>query len=262
MKFHEKLYQLRRERGFSQEDLAERLSVSRQAISKWESGTAYPEIDKLVTLSELFSVTLDSLIKDGPLEYERNGCDTHTHSVPPPCHPHRWGRRWSYEYKSKRTLFGLPLIHVNVGFGRRAKGIIAIGLLAQGFISIGLLSIGLLSIGLLSIGLLALGTFAVGLVGAIGAIAVGTFALGAIAIGGFTLGALSIGMFSRGALAIATHIAVGHHAYGHIAIGEEVARGAREFLATADRATVQAAIAEEFPNLWNWIVRWMTVSLR
>jgi len=263
MQFHEKLQQLRKDRGFSQEDLAERLSVSRQAISKWESGSAYPEIEKLVQLSEIFGVTLDSLMKEGPIEYDRGsgrGADF------PFYQPFRRGG-WGYEYKSKSTLFGLPLVHINVGFGlRRAKGVIAIGTLAKGLISIGLLSMGLLSTGLLSLGLLAVGVFSLGLA-SVGTVAVGGIAIGAVAIGLIALGAVAIGMFSTGAVAVASHIAVGHNAYGHIAVGQNVAEGARTFLSTTgnlrgvDRAVVQAAIGEEFPNLWNWIARWMTVGL-
>ena len=264
MQFHEKLQQLRRECGFSQEDLAEKLSVSRQAISKWESGSAYPEIEKLIQLSEIFGVTLDSLMKEGPIEYQRGGRYTADFSF----HRPFWGRPWGYEYKSKRTLFGLPLVHINVGFGiRSAKGVLAIGTIARGFVSIGLVSVGLLSIGLLSLGLLAFGTFALGLLAAFGGIAIGTVAVGAIALGVVTLGAMAIGMFSTGALAIGSHIAVGYHAYGHIAVGEAVASGARTFLEPSgnfsliSRAEVQAAIREEFPNLWNGIVRWMTFML-
>ena len=60
----EKLYKLRKNSGLSQEQLAEKLSVSRQAISKWESGTAVPESEKLVTISNYFGVSVDYLLKD------------------------------------------------------------------------------------------------------------------------------------------------------------------------------------------------------
>ncbi len=61
----EKLYKLRKNSGLSQEQLAEQLHVSRQAISKWESGTAVPESEKLITISNYFGVSLDYLLKDG-----------------------------------------------------------------------------------------------------------------------------------------------------------------------------------------------------
>lgn len=64
MKFYEKLQQLRKEKGYSQEQLAEVLQVSRQAVSKWETGVTYPETDKLIQISNLFEVSVDILIKD------------------------------------------------------------------------------------------------------------------------------------------------------------------------------------------------------
>lgn len=58
----EKLYKLRKKQGLSQEQLAEKLEVSRQAISKWETGQALPEGDKLLTISRYFGVSLDYLM--------------------------------------------------------------------------------------------------------------------------------------------------------------------------------------------------------
>ncbi|MCI1959903.1 MAG: helix-turn-helix domain-containing protein [Clostridia bacterium] len=63
MNFGENLQKLRKEKGLSQEKLAEILEVSRQAISKWESNAAYPEIEKLISLSNLFNVSIDYLVK-------------------------------------------------------------------------------------------------------------------------------------------------------------------------------------------------------
>lgn len=60
----EKLYKLRKNSGLSQEQLAEQLNVSRQAISKWESGTAFSESEKLITISNYFGVSVDYLLKD------------------------------------------------------------------------------------------------------------------------------------------------------------------------------------------------------
>ena len=62
MKLCEKLYELRRAAGLSQEELAEKLSVSRQAVSKWENGAAQPELSKLVELSRLYGVSVDELL--------------------------------------------------------------------------------------------------------------------------------------------------------------------------------------------------------
>lgn len=60
----EKIYTLRRKNGLSQEQLAEIIGVSRQAISKWEGGLSVPESEKLVAISEYFDVTLDYLLKE------------------------------------------------------------------------------------------------------------------------------------------------------------------------------------------------------
>jgi transcriptional regulator with XRE-family HTH domain len=62
MEFNEKLQELRKRRGLTQEDLAEALYVSRTAISKWESGRGYPSIDSLKAIAGYFSVTIDDLL--------------------------------------------------------------------------------------------------------------------------------------------------------------------------------------------------------
>ena len=62
MEFNEKLQQLRKEKAWTQEQLAEELFVSRTAISKWESGKGYPNIDSLKLLSKTFSVSIDDLL--------------------------------------------------------------------------------------------------------------------------------------------------------------------------------------------------------
>ena len=67
MEFHEKLQELRKSRGLTQEELAEELYVSRTAISKWESGRGYPSIDSLKEISNYFSVTIDELLSSEKL---------------------------------------------------------------------------------------------------------------------------------------------------------------------------------------------------
>ena len=62
MEFHEKLQELRKQKGLTQEELAESLYVSRTAISKWESGRGYPNIDSLKAIAKFFSVTIDELL--------------------------------------------------------------------------------------------------------------------------------------------------------------------------------------------------------
>ena len=119
MTFGDKLSALRREQNYTQEQLAELLGVSRQSVSKWESGAAYPETEKLIRLSALFDCSLDYLLRDaprGPAAPQAAEPSPHgvhfTVSVPYPC----------YERKSARQLFGMPLYHVNIGPGRVAKG--------------------------------------------------------------------------------------------------------------------------------------------
>ena len=62
MEFHEKLQSLRKRRGMTQEELAEALFVSRTAISKWESGRGYPNIESLKAISSFFDVSIDDLL--------------------------------------------------------------------------------------------------------------------------------------------------------------------------------------------------------
>jgi len=62
--FSEKLQLIRKSKGMTQEDLAEKLAVSRQAVAKWESGQVYPDISNLIQISNLFNVTVDYLVRD------------------------------------------------------------------------------------------------------------------------------------------------------------------------------------------------------
>lgn len=64
MKFNEKLLKLRKEKGLSQEELGMEMQVSRQTISKWETGQSYPDFIRLVMLSDFFNMNLDELVKD------------------------------------------------------------------------------------------------------------------------------------------------------------------------------------------------------
>ncbi len=67
MEFHEKLQELRKSRGLTQEELSQALYVSRTAISKWESGRGYPSIDSLKEISSFFSVSIDELLSGDKL---------------------------------------------------------------------------------------------------------------------------------------------------------------------------------------------------
>lgn len=246
MEFPEKLYELRKGLKLSQEELAGRIGVSRQAVQKWEAGASSPDVENLLALSECFGVTLDYLLKDGASSPEPE------QAVPEaPVYVNlRW--RLCYEYKSKRTLFGLPLVHINVGFGmRRAKGVLAIGNIATGLVAVGMLSAGVVSVGILAFGLLAFAAFAAGGI-AVGGVAAGLAAVGGLAFGLFAVGGLACGIYAVGGAAFAADIALGGYANGHIAIGETV-RGAVTFSTKLSAVTADEAyqtIVREFPGIW------------
>ncbi|MDE6883812.1 MAG: helix-turn-helix domain-containing protein [Lachnospiraceae bacterium] len=255
MTLGEKIYSLRVKNGLSQEAFGEKLGVSRQSVSKWETDQSVPELDKIVMISELFTVTTDYLLKESVAEPafgqwkastategsgQRSGTSTAAEGsgqwkkasgAEKACD--LWGessdteqdayecrgravvkRGFSYEYKSKRSWRGMPLVHINIGFGRSAKGVIAIGLAAKGIVAIGLAGLGVITLAPVGIGLL----LSAGIV-AIGGIALGDFAIGVVAIGAFcvgifSMGALAVGQFSFGAIAIGQQVAVGDVARG------------------------------------------------
>lgn len=62
MELHERIYQLRKQKNMTQQDLADQLNVSRQAVSRWEMGTAKPEIDSLTAMAKVFGITVDELL--------------------------------------------------------------------------------------------------------------------------------------------------------------------------------------------------------
>ena len=79
-----RLTQLRKERGYSQEDLAERIGVSRQAVSKWERAEASPDTDNLIALAALYGVTLDQLIHGGAAPVQEDGAQEAPAEEPAP----------------------------------------------------------------------------------------------------------------------------------------------------------------------------------
>lgn len=236
---------LRKENNFTQEQLASILGVSRQAISKWESDVAYPETEKLLRLGELYHVSMDYLLKDDA-EAPSPGAKTVTLRL----------SDLYFERKSKRSICGLPLWHINIGHGRTAKGIIAIGLSAKGILSIGLFSLGILSFGICSLGVFALGAMAIGLLSA-GAISGGMIAFGAISVGIVSVGALAIGDFSIGALAIGKYFAMGESARALIALGDTQAIGSvyqklGTPLTAQDIADVKHVLDANVPAYLSW----------
>lgn len=81
MEFYEKLQALRKQKGLTQEELGERLYVSRAAISKWESGRGYPNLDSLKGIAKLFGITIDELLSCDELLYvaEQDGKQKEKH---------------------------------------------------------------------------------------------------------------------------------------------------------------------------------------
>ena len=222
MTLGEKIYNLRTEKGFSQEALGEKLGVSRQSVSKWETDQSVPELDKIVAISEVFGVSTDYLLKEKEeayLEKERPREEEFIREG------YRCNRRTHYEYKSKKMIGKLPLVHINLGTGiYRAKGIIAVGTIAQGGFAVGLAAMGGFSIGIVSLGILALANLAFGII-AFGSFAVGVISIGAFAFGIFTMGAMTFGQFAFGASAHGAQVAVGDVASGKIALGYSRAVG-------------------------------------
>ena len=62
MEFNNRLYELRKKRGLSQEDAANKLNVTRQTFSKWENGDSTPDMEKLMAISDLFDISMDELV--------------------------------------------------------------------------------------------------------------------------------------------------------------------------------------------------------
>ena len=229
MTLGEKIYKLRTEKGLSQEAFGEVLGVSRQSVSKWETDQSVPELDKIVIISDMFSVSTDWLLKEPEkltdtvnneetaASENGNARETQTVIVRPV---------FEYEYKSKRCLGGLPLVHVHIGIKPvRAKGVIAIGNIAQGIVAIGIVGMGVFTLAVVGAGLLlAIGSIVVGSIAA-GSLAAGIITFGALSVGIFSMGAVAVGQFSYGAMAIGSQIAIGDVARGGIALGDSEARG-------------------------------------
>ena len=74
MLFADKLQSLRKSKGLSQEELAEKCNVTRQSVSKWETGLGYPETEKLLILCEILDVDLDYLLRDKIMKAEDYRC--------------------------------------------------------------------------------------------------------------------------------------------------------------------------------------------
>lgn len=252
MNFAENLMALRKQRGWSQEELGNQIGVTRQTVSKWEMGQSTPELEKLIELSKLFQISIDRLVGleeigegGAAFSYRQTRAEMRSLGV-------------YYEYISPVKVFGLPLVHIRLGFGPRlAKGIVAVGNCAVGAVAIGGGSLGLISLGGVSVGLLfAFGGLSLGLA-ALGGVAVGGFAVGGCAVGQWL--ASGGGAFSNylaiGGGAWSGGLAIGGSAYGHIAVGSEEAKGAfaytREYGHHIEE--VWALVKTELPHMWGWV---------
>ena len=240
--FQDRLNRLRRERGLSQEDLAEVVGVTRQAVQKWESGASRPDMDNLAALARYFGVTLDHLVlgRDPGTGSPPGGGQTVINNY---YHP----SLWEYEYKSERTLWGLPLVHIHLKNNSlvRAKGIIAVGNVAVGLVSVGIFSVGVLSFGVLALGVLALGCLVV---------AAGGFAFGWLGLGGIVYA-----VYGAGGVVAASQIALGGVAEAPLAIGRAV-QGQTAIqlpeagpLSPETREMIRQALAEALGGRHRWL---------
>jgi len=197
MNVSEKIAELRRREGLSQEQLADRLGVTRQSVSKWESGSATPELSKLIALSDLFGITVDTLVRDDVPLPEQAAAD-----VPPSDLERRLGELEGayhdsfgpyYSYTSKVRLFGLPLLSIRFGRERHpSKRTTAVGIIAIGNFAVGVVSIGIISAGLLSLGVVAFGGLVAGIT------SIGGAAFGVAAMGGIARGISASGLAAKG----------------------------------------------------------------
>lgn len=253
MKFQNELLRLRKCKGLSQEDLAAELDVSRQTVSKWEGGSAFPDMINLMTISEFFGVSVDSLIKDEECEEKLSVYEK---------------KSFHYEYKSQKHIGKLPLVHINVGFGKyKSKGVLSIGTISSGILSIGIISFGIFSFGLLAFGLFAMGILSLAAF-AMGGGACGIIAIAGTAVGIFTLGGIAIGVVSIGGISIASHVAIGGYASAPVAIGY-IAKGQSIIvldqiggLTSVTSDMVRGLINKQFHDLWDPLVWWATMFFK
>lgn len=257
MSFQEKLITLRKEKGYSQEELGFMLGVARQTISKWELGETTPDMSKLIELSRIFNVSIDEMVnnvENSQMSYEINDGNSNDSRK----------RNYirlkvvEYEYKSKRQIRGIPLIHINIGMGlKKAKGIIAVGNVATGIIAVGAIAFGVLTFGALGIGVLAFSGIALALLFAVGGIAMGTVAVGGVAVGVLAIGGVAIGVYAIGGAAVASKLALGEYASGHISIGNKCNGVVQLFTENGGiditKVEIENIILREFPNTWELI---------
>ena len=100
MLLSEKLMQLRKKKGLSQQQVAEKLDVSRQTVSKWETGQTVPELNKARLLSELYNVTYDYLINENAVNIDATNIENIVDEID-------WTKAWSEKYPLLASYQGM-----------------------------------------------------------------------------------------------------------------------------------------------------------
>lgn len=298
MKFCDKLIVLRRGKGYSQEQLAEYLGVSRQSVSKWEAASSMPELSKLIQMSELFGVTIDYLVKENQTERQYADKEAEGSKFEMDETQKRLLERLEkmeeqqkcnikeYEYKSKRTLWGMPIVHIHTkclrtgllfisGVGARtgmigwegdltakAEGIVAIGNSASGLLAIGILAKGLVSIGVFSLGILSLGILSCGLLAG-GIICLGAGAVGVVSIGIISMGVSAVGIYSTGCAVLAKEVGTGVSVCAKTAVAVQGQEVKGSFVMLTDHLTRKGSVMEfiqmNHPGVPKWILHILTM---
>lgn len=143
MKTGEIIMRYRKKNGYTLEQLGELVGVDALTVDRWESGLEAPDHAHITKLCEIFGCRYEKLVP----------------SSEQPQPQHELGFSWT----SRRSIRGLPLVDIDLRFGGKASGVIAIGFMSKGIVSVGVMSAGIVSAGLLTAGVFAAGIFAVGL---------------------------------------------------------------------------------------------------
>lgn len=283
MRFCDKLLSLRKMKRYSQEQLADLLGISRQSVSKWESGQAMPELGKIIQISNLFSVPVDDLVRDERELVRESVQDIAfvkpTYSQEPDLKMENVASEEEirknilemkdtiqqisksvnapagFEYKSRVSIFGIPLVHIHfgklfhVGVFPYNNACVAKGIFAAGDLAVGVVSFGAASFGIISLGGAAIGLLSVGIV----------------AVGGLALGFSSIGIYAIGCAAMGIHAAVGISVSARTAVGTEEAKGLYQMLLGHENRSismVQDFLLSHNPHMPRWLSWFMAWFVR
>lgn len=283
MRFCDKLLSLRKMKRYSQEQLADLLGISRQSVSKWESGQAMPELGKIIQISNLFSVPVDDLVRDERELVRESVQDIAfvkpTYSQEPALKMENVASEEEirknilemkdtiqqisksvnapagFEYKSRVSIFGIPLVHIHfgklfhVGVFPYNNACVAKGIFAAGDLAVGVVSFGAASFGIISLGGAAIGLLSVGIV----------------AVGALAFGFSSIGIYAIGCAAMGIHAAVGISVSARTAVGTEEAKGLYQMLLGHENRSismVQDFLLSHNPNMPRWLAWFMAWFVR